>query len=204
MTLAESNNPGSRHSDQINHPPDPASAGTVPTIYTIGHSTRTLGELIEALQAHSIKSLVDIRAFPMSRRLPYFNRENLETALPEAGIQYVWMKELGGYRKKTRDDSPNVALRNQSFRNYADYMLTAEFQAAVAQLVALAKQNATAYMCAERVYFHCHRMLVSDYLVANGNKVMHIDGTGPARAHKLMSDARMIDGQLIYSGDRLF
>ena len=176
----------------------------MPTIYTIGHSTRTLEELIEALQAHSIKCLVDIRAFPMSRRLPHFNRENLEKALPEAGIQCVWMKELGGYRKKARNDSPNVALRNQSFRNYADYMLSAEFHAAVAQLLMLAEQNPTAYMCAERVYFHCHRMLVSDYLVANGNQVMHIDAAGPARPHKLTSEARMIDGQLIYSGDRLF
>ena len=105
------------------------------TLYTIGHSTRTFDELVEALRAHSISTLVDIRSFPMSRRLPHFNRESLEKTLPEAGIHYIWMKELGGRRKKIRDDSPNVALRSPSFRNYADYMLTEEFQQGMAQLI---------------------------------------------------------------------
>src|SRR5215470_2795412 len=100
-------------------------------LYTIGHSTRTLDELIETLQAHSIKTLVDIRAFPASRRLPHFNRESLQKTLPAAGIQYVWMKSLGGHRKKILLESPNIALRNDSFRNYADYMLTPEFEAAI-------------------------------------------------------------------------
>ena len=172
-------------------------------LYTIGHSTRTLEELIEVLQAHSIQTLVDIRSFPMSRRLPYFNRESLEKALPESGIQYVWMKALGGRRRKIRDDSPNVALRNDSFRNYADYMLTGDFQRAIGELIKLAEHSRTAYMCAERVYFRCHRMLVSDWLVAHGHEVLHIDGTGPAKAHKLMPEARLVDGQLIYRGDRL-
>lgn len=174
------------------------------TLYTIGHSTRTLDELVEVLQAHSIRRLVDIRAFPMSRRLPHFNRENLERELPEHGIEYVWMRSLGGYRKKTREDSPNVGLRNASFRNYADYMLSTEFQKAASELVKLAEQSPTAYMCAERVYFHCHRMLVSDYLVAHGHEVFHIDGTRPGRPHKLTAEARMANGKLIYSGDRLF
>ena len=146
---------------------------------------------------------MDIRAFPMSRRLPQFNRESLENALPAAGIGYVWVKALGGYRKKTLDESPNVALRNASFRNYADYMLTAEFHDAMKELVALAEGSRTAYMCAERVYFRCHRMLVSDWLVAHGHEVMHIDGTGPLKAHRLTAEARMIDGELIYRGDRL-
>jgi uncharacterized protein (DUF488 family) len=172
-------------------------------LYTIGHSTRTLQDLIETLQAHSIKTLVDIRAFPMSRRLPQFNRESLEKSLPEAGVAYVWMKALGGYRKKTRDDSPHVAMRNDSFRNYADYMLTPEFEKAMADLIALAERSPTAYMCAERVYFHCHRMLVSDWLVAHGHEVVHIDTTGPLKPHRLTAEARMIDGQLIYRGDRL-
>jgi uncharacterized protein (DUF488 family) len=175
----------------------------MPTLYTIGHSTRTLEELVEAVRAHSIRTLVDIRAFPMSRRLPHFNRENLESALPAAGIQYVWMKALGGYRKKSRDDSPNLALRNASFRNYADYMLTNDFHAAAAGLARLAEQAPTAYMCAERVYFHCHRMLVSDYFVAHGSDVLHIDDAGAARPHKLTAEARLVDGQLIYRGDRL-
>lgn len=173
------------------------------TIYTIGHSTRTLDELIAALQAHGIKTLVDIRMFPASRRLPHFNRESLEKALPAAGIDYVWMKDLGGRRKKQAGESPNVALRNDSFRNYADYMLTPQFQKAVAEVAELAQKAPTAIMCAERVYFHCHRMLVSDYLVAHGHNVQHIDASGPTRPHKLMPEARIIDGQLIYRGDRL-
>ena len=172
-------------------------------LYTIGHSTRTLEELIAALQAHQIQTLVDIRAFPMSRRLPQFNREALEKSLPDAGIRYVGMKALGGYRKKVLDESPNIALRNESFRNYADYMLTTEFEQGVAELIRLAEKSRTAYMCAERVYFRCHRMLVSDWLVAHGHEVWHIDGMGPVKAHALTAEARMVDGRLIYRGDRL-
>ncbi len=174
------------------------------TLYTIGHSTRPLAELIEALQAHEIRTLVDIRAFPMSRRLPQFNRECLDSNLSAAGIRYLWMPALGGYRKKIRDDSPNVALRNASFRNYADYMLTEEFETAASELITLAESSRTVYMCAERVYFRCHRMLVSDWLVAHGHEVLHIDATGPVKPHKLTAEGRMIDGQLIYLGDRLF
>jgi uncharacterized protein (DUF488 family) len=173
------------------------------TLYTIGHSTRTLQELIEALQAHSIQTLVDIRSFPMSRRLPHFNREALEKTLPEAGIRYLWMKELGGRRKKSLTDSPNVALRNESFRNYADYMLSPEFEQAVTKLIQIAEDSRTAYMCAERVYFRCHRMMVSDWLVAHGHEMLHIDAEKPATPHKLMSEARVVDGRLIYRGDRL-
>jgi len=174
------------------------------SLYTIGHSTRTIEGLIEALKAHDIQTLVDIRAFPMSRRLPHFNRESLEKTLPAAGIEYRWMPALGGYRKKVRKDSPNLALRNDSFRNYADYMLTPEFEQAANELVKLAEHSRTAYMCAERVYFHCHRMLVSDWLVAHGHEVLHIDGTGPVKAHQLMAEARMVDGELVYRGDLLF
>jgi uncharacterized protein (DUF488 family) len=155
------------------------------------------------LQAHQIRTLVDIRAFPMSRRLPQFNRDSLELTLPSVGIQYVWMKSLGGYRKRVIEDSPNIALRNDSFRNYADYMLTGEFEAAMSELLSLAENSRTAYMCAERVYFRCHRMLVSDWLVAHGHEVLHIDDIGPAKPHKLTAEARMIDGRLLYRGDRL-
>ncbi len=172
-------------------------------IFTIGHSTRTLDDFIEVLQAHSIETLVDARSFPMSRRLPHFNRESLEKALPQAGIRYLWMKELGGRRKKILADSPNVALRNDSFRNYADYMLTPEFEEAAANLIRLAESSRTAYMCAERVYFRCHRMLISDWLVAHGHEVLHIDDARPPKPHSLMAEARLIDGKLIYRGDRL-
>jgi uncharacterized protein (DUF488 family) len=173
------------------------------TLYTIGHSTRSIDELVEALQAHSIATLVDIRSFPVSRRLPHFNREALEKSLPAKEIRYVWMKELGGRRKTIRDDSPHIALRNVSFRNYADYMLTEQFQNAAEALVKMSEQSSTAYMCAERVYFHCHRMLVSDWLTAHGHEVLHIDGTGPVKRHKLLAEARVIEGELIYRGDLL-
>jgi uncharacterized protein (DUF488 family) len=172
-------------------------------LYTIGHSTRTLDELIAALRAHQVQTLVDIRAFPMSRRLPQFNRDSLQQTLPAAGIRYLWMKSLNSYHKKVLDDSPNIALRNQSFRNYADYMLTPEFAQAASELVALAEHSRTAYMCAERLYFRCHRMMVSDYLTAHGHEVLHIDAEGPVKPHTLMAEARIIDGQLIYRGDRL-
>ena len=130
------------------------------TLYTVGHSTRSLDELVSALKAHGIETVVDIRAFPMSRRLPHFNRESLELSLPEEGIRYIWMKALGGYRKATRKDSPHTALRNANFRNYADYTLTPEFEQAASELLEIASDSRTAYMCAERVYFRCHRMIV--------------------------------------------
>ena len=173
------------------------------TLFTIGHSTRELADFSRVLQAHDIHLLEDIRAFPMSRHLPHFNRERLEMWLPEIGVDYVWMKELGGRRKKILKDSPHIAMRSDSFRNYADYMLTAEFAEAAARVVALAEKGRTAIMCAERVWFQCHRMMVSDYLVAHGHTVLHIDNEKPPREHKLMAEARLIDGKLIYRGDRL-
>jgi uncharacterized protein (DUF488 family) len=174
------------------------------TLFTIGHSTRTLPELIEVLQAHGIKNLVDIRAFPMSRRLPHFNRETLEVELPKAGIEYLWEPRMGGRRKKTAAVSRNTALRNESFRNYADYMLTPEFQQAAEAVRKLADEKATAYMCAERMYFQCHRMLVSDYYVAHGNEVRHLVDLSPPRLHGLMREANLVGGELIYNAGELF
>src|SRR5215472_4870461 len=198
------------------------------TIYTIGHSTRTLDELLAALRGHEITRLVDIRAFPMSRRMPHFNREWLKRELPQHGIQYVWMKELGGRRKKVLAESPNAALRDQSFRNYADYMMTEEFVGGIGELLEIAETaslstrtgdparsslrmtreessaGGTAIMCAERVYFQCHRMLVSDYLTAHGHTVLHIDDEKRApRQHTLMAEARLVNGKLVYDGGRL-
>lgn len=175
------------------------------TIYTIGHSTRDLADFSRVLQAHEIRLLEDIRAFPMSRRHPHFNRENLEMWLPQIGCNYVWEKDLGGRRKKQMpaDTSPNIALRNQSFRNYADYMLTPQFAAAIDRLVEQAARANTAIMCAEAVYFHCHRMLVSDYLVSRGHQVLHILDEKPPKEHTLMKDARIVDGRLVYRGDYL-
>ena len=175
------------------------------TIYTVGHSTRELADFTAVLQAHEIQVLVDIRAFPMSKRLPHFNRERLEMWLPEAGIQYLWMKDLGGRRKKTLNESPNVALRNDSFRNYADYMLSPEFQKAVGEVAKLAETQRVAIMCAERMWFQCHRMLVSDHFVASGHTVKHIiEADKEPKEHALTKEARVIDGRLLYRGDRLF
>ena len=114
------------------------------TLYTIGHSTRSFEELVSALKAHGVETLVDIRAFPVSRRLPNFNRESLGSELPKHGIRYVWMKALGGYRKATRKDSPHIALRSTNFRNYADYTLTPEFEQAMDELLQIAGNSRTA------------------------------------------------------------
>jgi uncharacterized protein (DUF488 family) len=176
----------------------------VAIVYTIGHSTREFPDFVSTLQTHGIRTLVDIRSFPMSRRLPHFNRENLEQELPNAGIAYVWLRELGGRRKRQVENSPNVALRNDSFRNYADYMLQPEFERGICELLQIAERGPTAIMCAERVYFHCHRMLVSDYLSAHGHEVLHIDDTKPPRPHKIMDEARIVEGHLLYQGYRLF
>jgi uncharacterized protein (DUF488 family) len=173
------------------------------TVYTIGHSTRTIDEFIDLLKKQEIEVLVDIRSFPMSRRLPHFNRENMEESLAEAQIEYRWMKDLGGRRKRLLKDSPNIALRNEAFRNYADYMLTPQFGDAIEELLQLAANKRTAYMCAEALYFRCHRMLVSDYLTAHGHDVRHILDKNEPRLHTLMAEARMVDGQLVYRGDRL-
>jgi uncharacterized protein (DUF488 family) len=174
------------------------------TLYTIGHSTRPLDEFISVLDAHEIGTVVDIRAFPASRRLPHFNRESLEKTLPETGVSYIWRKALGGYRKKIREDSPNMALRNASFRNYADYMLTPEFEQAAAELVRLAENSKTASMCAERMWFQCHRMLVSDWLAAHGHEVLHIDGEQLPKPHRLTAQALLVDNRLVYPGAALF
>jgi uncharacterized protein (DUF488 family) len=174
-------------------------------IYTIGHSTRELADFSCVLQAHQIRVLVDIRAFPASRRYPHFNRENLELWLPQIGCEYVWEKDLGGRRKQQmpRNLSPNPALRNESFRNYADYMLSPPFEAAILRVEQLASRANTAIMCAEMVYFRCHRMLVSDYLLSRGHSVLHIHDEKPPRQHSLSKDARIVDGRLVYRGDLL-
>ena len=172
-------------------------------LFTFGHSTRDLADFTAILQKHEIALLIDIRAFPMSRRTPHFHRERVEMWLPEAGIDYLWMKELGGRRKKPPGESPNIALRNDSFRNYADYMLTPEFQQAAGEIAALASGRRSAIMCAERMWFQCHRMLVSDYFTAQCWTVLHIESEKPPREHKLTAEARIIDSRLIYRGDRL-
>ena len=170
------------------------------TVFTIGHSTRSQEDFLALLKAHGLVRLVDIRAFPASRRHPQFNRESMQQWLGEAGVEYVWEKDLGGRRGKGLADSPNKGLRNDSFRNYADYMLTQEFTAAAERVVTLAAEKPTAIMCAEAVYFQCHRMLVSDWLVAHGHEVLHITDTKKAHPHKPTAEGRMAEGRWTYPG----
>ena len=171
------------------------------TIYTLGHSNRSFEDFLAILQAHRIEVLVDIRSFPASRKWPWFNRENLERALPQAGIEYLWKKELGGRRKKLRADSPNTGLRVEAFRNYADYMMTEEFRRGVEEVIALAEKKRAAIMCAEALYYRCHRMLVSDWLAAHGHTVLHLTSAGAEpKPHKSVAEFTVEDGQLIYRG----
>jgi uncharacterized protein (DUF488 family) len=167
-------------------------------IYTIGHSTRTADEFLSLLQEFGILRLVDVRQYPGSRRLPQFNRESLEQQLAQAGVAYAWLRSLGGRRPAGSTPSPNTGLRNAGFRNYADYMLTPEFRAGIEQLLAGAEQAPSAVMCAEAVYWRCHRRLVSDYLVACGHDVQHIMGPGQLRPHDLTAGAVVRDGGVTY------
>jgi uncharacterized protein (DUF488 family) len=172
----------------------------VATVYTIGHSTRTQEEFLALLRAHEVERLVDIRAFPASRRHPHFHREAMQRWLGEAGVEYFWEKDLGGRRGKALGDSPNKGIRNDSFRNYADYMLTPAFEQAAARVLELAAGKKTAIMCAEAVYFHCHRMMVADYLAAHGHEVRHITDAKEPRLHKPTAEGRMVEGQWVYPG----
>jgi uncharacterized protein (DUF488 family) len=167
-------------------------------IYTVGHSTRSFDELVALLRAHRIGQLIDIRTIPRSRRHPHFSREALEQRLPAASIGYRHQPALGGLRKPRRD-SVNGAWQNESFRGYADYMQTPAFQRAVDELIASADQPdapGTAIMCAEAVWWRCHRQLVADALVARGLTVRHILSANSAPEHRLTDFAR-VDGGLV-------
>ncbi len=168
-------------------------------IYTIGHSTRDLEELVELLGQNGVERLADIRRYPGSRRYPHFSRESLAEELPRRGIDYVHMPELGG-RRKPRRDSPNSAWRNEQFRAYADYMSTDEFRGAVDALVASPKT--TAIMCAEAVPWRCHRNLVSDELMRRGIEVVHILGPASTRKHEMNPNARVEEGHLVYPAEQ--
>jgi uncharacterized protein (DUF488 family) len=169
------------------------------TIYTIGHSTRTFGELIGLLRAHDITRLADIRTVPRSRRHPHFSIDALSSSLPQAGISYRHLPGLGGLRKPRRD-STNTAWRHAGFRGYADYMQTPEFDAALGEFLELAVYGRSVLMCAEGVWWRCHRQLVADALVARGVEVRHIMSATSAPAHALTEFSRVIDGRVTYPG----
>lgn len=172
------------------------------TIWTIGHSTRTLEELVEMLHSFQIKAVVDIRSYPGSKRYPHFSKEALEVSLPSNKVLYIHIKDLGG-RRKTNADSKNTVWRHPSFRGYADYMETAPFREGMRQLEKLAMQQRTAYMCSEAVWWRCHRSMVSDFLKVQGWKVMHIMGIGKEVEHPLTEPAAILDGALTYGNNRI-
>jgi uncharacterized protein (DUF488 family) len=167
------------------------------TIWTIGHSTHTLEELVAMLNSFEIKLLADIRSFPGSRKFPQFNKENLEVSLPENGIEYVHLKKLGG-RRKVNPASKNISWRHLAFRAYADYMETSDFKEGIEELEKIAQQQRTAYMCSEAVWWRCHRSMVSDYLKSKGWKVMHIMAIEKEEEHPYTSPTKIVNEQLSY------
>ena len=170
------------------------------TVLTIGHSNRALEEFIELLQVHGVDCVVDVRTVPRSRRNPQFNRDSLPGSLAECGVRYLHLPDLGGLRRP-RPDSPNGGWENESFRGFADYMLTPEFEAGLERVLELRLQGRPALMCAEAVPWRCHRSLIADALTARGVPVEHIVGRGRRRAHRLTPFARLVDGRLVYPPD---
>jgi Uncharacterized conserved protein len=167
------------------------------TILTIGHSTHPIERFIEMLQANGVRHLIDVRRYPRSRRNPQFNLESLSKTLPAAGIQYTHMPGLGGMRK-ARPDSINTAWQNASFRGYADYMQTAEFERELAKLESVAGAETTAIMCAESVPWQCHRSLISDALTARGVSVEHILSETQRSPHRMTEFAKVEGSKVIY------
>lgn len=167
-------------------------------VWTIGHSTRTIDEFVTLLDDNEIRLLADVRAWPGSRRYPQFNKEALAESLSAHGIQYEHFPELGG-KRKAKPDSRNTAWRNASFRGYADYMETEEFHKGIDRILKVAAETgATAIMCAEAVWWRCHRSMIADYLKARGVEVMHILGANKVELHPYTSAARIVDGELSY------
>lgn len=166
-----------------------------PTVFTIGHSTRTLAEFIGLLKAHGVTHLVDVRTVPRSRRYPHFSGAALAHSLPSEGIGYDWQKELGGLRKP-KVDSHNTGWRNTSFRGYADHMQTPEFGRAVDELLERGQRGVVAIMCAEAVPWRCHRSLIGDALLVRGARVFDIMTEEKAPAHELTPFAH-VDGNSI-------
>ena len=169
------------------------------TVWTVGHSTRSGEEFGKILEAHGIQVLVDVRMFPGSRRYPQFNRAALAESLGRLGIEYKHEPRLGG-RRTPRADSHNTAWKNAQFRAYADHMEGDEFRDAVKELLQVAAQRRVAVMCAEAVWWRCHRSLISDYLKAAGHTVLHIINQDKTEEHPFTSAARIVQGKLSYRG----
>lgn len=167
------------------------------TIWTIGHSTADMEHFLDLLRRQRIEIVVDVRHYPGSRHVPHFGKQSLRRSLSEAGIRYEHLVELGG-RRRVRPDSHNTAWRNTAFRGYADYMETEDFQRAIANLLAIARESRAAIMCAEALWWRCHRSMIADYLKAAGHTVLHIGSDGKVREHPYTSAASIVDGRLCY------
>lgn len=167
-------------------------------IWTIGHSIRPLGEFLDLLAENRIEAIADVRRYPGSRRWPHFAQTALSMSLEKHGLVYRWFPELGG-RRTARADSPNTAWRSPAFRGYADYMATEAFAEGLYRLVNLAAGLRTAIMCAEAVWWRCHRGLIADVLQWLGLEVIHIMGPGSTSAHPYTAAARIVGGRLTYS-----
>jgi uncharacterized protein (DUF488 family) len=168
------------------------------TIWTIGHSTRTIDELLGVLGAHEIEAVVDVRRFPGSRRFPQFGSAALEDSLRRGRVAYQWLEALGG-RRRPDPASPNDAWENDAFRGYADYMASDEFADGLSELLMVASGLRTAVMCAEMLWWRCHRRIIADVLTSLGYEVRHIRDTGAPELHGLTSPARFVDGVLTYA-----
>ncbi len=168
-----------------------------PTVLTIGHSTRPLGDFVALLKSHGVQRIVDVRTIPRSRHNPQFNRETLLAGLRKAKIGYVHLAKLGGLRH-AKPDSINAGWRNSSFRGFADYMQTPDFDSGLARLIELAKKKSTAIMCAEAVPWRCHRSLIADALLARRIPVEHILSGARLQPHKLTPFAVVLGKKITY------
>lgn len=174
------------------------SSSQKPTLFTIGHSTRSIEEFLDLLNSFHIKILADIRRLPGSRKFPQFDQDNLKKSMEENGIEYLYLEDLGG-RRKPSANSVNTVWRNKSFQAYADYMETSDFAAGAAELGEIAGKKVTAIMCSEAVWWRCHRSMVSDYFKAKGWEVLHIMGAGKATEHPYTSPARVEGDKVFYT-----
>lgn len=167
-------------------------------LFTIGHSNRSFEDFLSLLKEFEIRVVADVRRYPSSRKFPHFNRDVLRELLDAQGIRYVWFEALGGRRHTGKNEkSPNIGLRTPGFRNYADYMMTDEFQVAVQELLSLGARLPTAIMCAEKFYWKCHRRLLSDFLTAQDVAVTHILEQGILRTHKLTPGAIITEDRTV-------
>lgn len=170
------------------------------TVWTVGHSTRSWEEFVRLLWAYELQAVADVRKLPGSRRLPQFDQEALTNNLPDDGIGYRWFPALGG-RRKANKDSPNTGWRNLSFRGYADHLESEEFATGLEELLELAKRERTTLMCAEAVWWRCHRRLIADVLELRGVEVIHIMDETHAKRHSIAPPAHVVHGRLSYVGD---